>query len=118
MIWLHLAHLRAHQNDDMEFSANAAKLDHTKWPWPVISLLLGSSDPQTVHRNAQEGDSPRARVEHKCETDFYVGVYDLHREAKDEALKLLHAAAIGCPQDYLEYAAAKLELLQLGDTAR
>lgn len=116
VIWFHIAQQRAKQNDKLEFVANAQKLDHVKWPWPVISLLLGSSDPQGVVQAAQKGDSPRARNEHTCEAEFYVGAYDADRDLKDAAIEFFHSAVTDCPQNYLEKAAAKLELERLAGT--
>jgi lipoprotein NlpI len=92
VIWLHIARSRDHDNDREELAANAAKLDQAKWPWPIVSLALGSSNPQGVREAAQAGESARVRLERNCEADFYIGVYDLQR--------------------------AKLELTQLGSPAR
>ena len=113
VIWRHIGRQRADENDAQEFVGNAERLNKTKWPWPVIALLLGLSDPQSVHEAAQSGDSPRVRLERGCEADFYVAVYDLGRNVKDDALKLLQSAALRCPENFVEEAAAKLELARL-----
>ena len=113
VIWLHIGRQRAHQNDSQELIDNADALNRTKWPWPIVALLLGSSDPKSVGEFAQSGQNPLVRLERICEADFYLGTYDLERNAKDDALKSLQSAAVGCPRDFLEQSAAKLELARL-----
>ncbi len=117
-IWLHIAHQRAQQKDDSEFIAHVANIDQTKWPWPVVSLMLGRSNPKLVRQAAQAGGSPRVRSERICEADFYVGVYDVDRDIKDAGLKLFHSAISDCPQNFIEMAAAKLELERLGSSTQ
>jgi tetratricopeptide (TPR) repeat protein len=114
LIWLHIGRQRANENDGGQLAGNSESLSHAKWPWPLVSLFIGSSDPQTVREIAQSGGSPRVRLGRNCETDFYVGTYFLAHNIKDDALKLFQSAARSCPQDFLEEAAAKLELARLG----
>jgi lipoprotein NlpI len=113
VLWRHIGRQRGDEGDQQEFVYNAERLNKAKWPWPVIALLLGLSDPQSVHEAAQSGDSPRVRLERGCEADFYVAVYDLERNVKDDALKLFQSAAVRCPENFVEEAAAKLELARL-----
>jgi tetratricopeptide (TPR) repeat protein len=114
LIWLHIGRQRANENDSSQLAGNSESLSHAKWPWPLVALFIGSSDPQTVREIAQSGGSPRVRLGRNCETDFYVGTYFLAHNIKDDALKLFQSAATNCPQDFLEEAAAKLELARLG----
>ena len=114
LIWLHIGRQRANENDSGQLSSNSESLSHAKWPWPIVALFIGSSDPQTVRKIAQSGGSPRVRLGRNCETDFYVGTYYVAHNIKDDALKLFQSAATSCPQDFLEEAAAKLELARLG----
>jgi hypothetical protein len=58
------------------------------------------------------------RLERNREANLYIGAYDLERNFKETALKLFQSATIVCPQDFLEQAAAKLELTPLGSPAR
>ena len=118
VIWLHIGRQRAHENDQQEFTRNAEPLNHAKWPWPVVALFLRSIDQQAVLDIAQSGESPRVRLERGCEADFYLGAFALERNAKDDALKLLQSAAVGCPSDFLEKSAAKLELMRLASEAQ
>jgi tetratricopeptide (TPR) repeat protein len=114
LIWLHIGRQRANENDSAQLASNSESLSHAKWPWPIVALFIGSSDPQTVREIAQSGGSPRVRLGRNCETDFYVGTYFLAHNIKDDALKLFQSAATSCPQDFLEEAAARLELARLG----
>jgi tetratricopeptide (TPR) repeat protein len=114
LIWRHIGRQRANENDSGQLTGNSESLSHAKWPWPIVALFIGLSDPQTVREIAQSGGSPRARLGRNCETDFYVGTYFLAHNIKDDALKLFQSAATSCPQDFLEEAAAKLELARLG----
>ena len=114
LIWLHIGRQRANENDSGQLRSNAESLSHAKWPWPIVALFMGSSDPQTVREIAQSGGSPRVRLGRNCEADFYVGTYFLAHNITDNALKLFQSAATKCPQDFLEEAAAKLELARLG----
>jgi tetratricopeptide (TPR) repeat protein len=113
VIWRHIGRQRGDESDQQEFIYNAGRLNKVQWPWPVIALFLGLSDPQSVHEAVQSGDSPRVRLERGCEADFYVAVYALERNVKDDALKLLQFAAVRCPENFVEEAAAKLELARL-----
>jgi lipoprotein NlpI len=50
VIWLHIVRGKAGINDQEEFPGNASKIDHSAWPWPVVELYLGSSNPAELSR--------------------------------------------------------------------
>jgi tetratricopeptide (TPR) repeat protein len=118
VIWLHIGRQRAHLNDSQELIGNADALNRAKWPWPIVALLIGTADPKAVDEIAQSGRSPRVRLERTCEADFYLGTYDLDRNANDDASKLFQSAAISCPRDFLEQSAARLELARSAGATR
>src|SRR5262245_7919320 len=90
-----------------------AKLDMTKWPGPVLRLLLGQLTPAAVLAAA---DNPDARRKNNwiCEANFYSGIAALRTGSKDDAAKLYRSAADACPRDSIEWYAAHAELKQLG----
>jgi tetratricopeptide (TPR) repeat protein len=116
VIWLHIARLRAGQQDGDELASHAKPLDHTKWPWPVVALFLGALNSDAVLAAAAESDQA-TRNDESCEADFYVGVYQAEKGAVVEARRLLQSAAEKCPHGFIEQAAAGFELKRLDDLA-
>jgi len=110
VIWLHIARTRAGQNDVNELASNAERLDQAKWPWSIVGLFLGSSSPERVRAAAQVADSPDMQQDQVCEADFFLGIYQQEKGARDEARRLLESAAKTCPRRNLEYRTAKHEL--------
>ena len=64
-------------------------------------------------KSLSRGRALAYELERACEADFYHATYNLKLNAKDDALKLLQSAALGCPRDFLEQSAAKMELAGL-----
>jgi lipoprotein NlpI len=114
VLWLHIARAWTGQDDAIEFSRNAGKLDRTTWPGPLIELFLGISNPLQVRAVAAAASDNAARRAYMCEANFYLGAYHLLRHERAEARHLFEAAAEGCPPYYLEATAAKAELENLG----
>ena len=112
-IWLHIARMRAGENDASELAANAQKLDKAKWPWPIMALFLGSATPEAVRISSQSADDPTTRKDQLCEADFYLGVYHGAKGEENDARQLFQAAANSCPREYVEYETAGLELDRL-----
>jgi hypothetical protein len=74
-LWLHIARQRNGQDDVAELHDNAGRLDQMKWPWPVVSLLPGSTDADTVGAAAGTAADEPTRRGQLC--DFYLGVMRL-----------------------------------------
>ena len=89
------------------------KVDMTKWPGPLLRLLLGQSTAAAVLAAADHPDAKK-KTDRVCEANFYSGIAALRKDAKDEAAKLFRSAADGCPHDFIEWYAAHAELRQLG----
>jgi hypothetical protein len=104
VIWPYLSRAKAGTDGKGELKTNAAGLDLSKWPGPVIQLYLGQGTPEDVLR-AAGGDSDQ-----KCEYSFYVGEYRTLPGERPEALALFRSARDGCPQDFIEYLPALIEL--------
>lgn len=110
VIWLHLARVRAGQDDRQELTRNAADVDHAQWPGPVVELFLGLINSQTILTNAPSEMDVFASRRRSCQIEFYLGVFELERSAKDEERQLLKAAIKDCVAIDIEMAAAQAEL--------
>ncbi len=107
IMWLYLSRAKTGTDGKGELKTNAAGLDLSKWPGPVIQLYLGQSTPEDVLR-AAGSDSGQ-----KCEYNFYVGEYRVLRGERPQALVLFRGAADECPKDFIEYVPAVLEMKTL-----
>jgi lipoprotein NlpI len=106
-MWLYLSRAKGGTNGKDELKTNAAGLDFSEWPGPVIQLYLGQSTPEdTLHAAGSDSDQ-------KCEYNFYVGEYRVLRGERPQALVLFRGAADGCPKDFVEYVPAVLEMKTL-----
>jgi lipoprotein NlpI len=87
MMWLYLSRAKGGTNGKDELKTNAAGLDFSEWPGPVIQLYLGQSTPEdTLHAAGSDSDQ-------KCEYNFYVGEYRVLRGERPQALVLFRGAA-------------------------
>jgi lipoprotein NlpI len=113
VLWLHIVRQRAGTDDREEFAANVAKLDQAKWPWPVVALYLGQSNPDALLAAAHASEDPVTLKNQVCEADFYLGEDRLWNNDLAQARPLLQSAADDCRPSFDERAAAKLELARL-----
>ncbi len=112
VIWLHIARTRAGQDDKDEFAANAAKLDHTAWPFPVVAMLLDTMTPENVRAAAGGSGNSDINRNQACEADFFIGLYQAAHGARADAKRSFQSAAEACPTS-LTASGAKLELARL-----
>jgi lipoprotein NlpI len=94
-------------------ASEAARLDMSEWPAPILKLFLGQLTQEAVLAAAADPD-PLTRKGLVCEANFYGGELALVRGDRESARRLLEVAARDCPFDYIESAAAKAELRALG----
>jgi lipoprotein NlpI len=87
--------------------------DFSEWPGQLIWLYRGQVSVQEALRAADDSNPKRQR-EKKCEAYFYIGQLLLTQGKKNEALKMLRAAAATNVTDFVEYEGAKVELKRLG----
>ena len=107
VIWLYLSRAKGGADGRDELKTNAAVLDLSKWPGPVIYLYLGQNKPEdTLHAAGSDSDQ-------NCKYSFYVGEYRDLRGERPEALALFRSARDGCPKDFVEYVPALIELNNL-----
>jgi lipoprotein NlpI len=112
MLWLHIARLRLKQDDASDFEAQAARVDTTRWPAPVIKYFLGSLSADSLRAAATDTASAAAKGE-GCTVGFYLGEDALIHERRAEARVLLEETRASCPKDVNEQRAAVAELKRL-----
>src|SRR5262249_55505726 len=117
VIWLHVARVRADQQDAQEFRVNVARVDRQEWPGPLVEVLIGGKTVEQVGDIAASSEGEKPRRERVCEAQVYFGLLQLAAGDKGEARKLFSAAVADCPAgaaEATEFAVAKLELKRLG----
>jgi lipoprotein NlpI len=114
VLWLSLARERAHlaDTDDHSLTRNAAQLDLTQWPGPVVRYLMGQGTREGINSAAQQGD-PARLTERVCDADFYVAEQDLAHGDAAAARPLFQRAAEKCPFASFERMGATAELTRL-----
>ncbi|HXO02690.1 MAG TPA: tetratricopeptide repeat protein [Stellaceae bacterium] len=111
-LWLYLSRLRAGQDAREALRGDAAKLDRSAWPYPIIAALLGETDETAVLVAAGSDTNPNRKGQ-ECEANFYFGAKKAAEGDTATARHRLSAATADCPADYLERIAAKFELAKL-----
>jgi tetratricopeptide (TPR) repeat protein len=113
VIWLHLARVRAGQDDRQEFTRNAANIDRSKWPGLIVDLHLGSVSGEVVSSATLSDGEAKARRKRACEIEFHLAIFELGHGARDEALQHLRTAADTCPLGDIERVAAAAQLAEI-----
>ncbi|HXL99265.1 MAG TPA: tetratricopeptide repeat protein [Rhizomicrobium sp.] len=112
VLWRALAQAKSGEAYDAEFAKNAAALDLSKWPAPLIRLYLGQATVDDAVKAAASSD-PDTLKNQTCEADFYAGEWQYLHGNQAAGLGLLQAAQAGCRHDFVEYDAAVTELKHL-----
>jgi lipoprotein NlpI len=110
-LWLDIVNQRSHR--ESRLAQAAARLNMTKWPYPVIRMFLGELSPEAV-LSAAADESETVEKQQTCEANFYVGQLALRQGSKEEAERRFQVAASDCPQDFVKGPAARAELAALG----
>ncbi|WP_292206521.1 hypothetical protein [Mesorhizobium sp.] len=110
-IWLDMAKRRNAMAGYLREAAS--KLDMTKWPAPVVHMLLGEQTPAAVLAAADDLDVT-TKTGQVCEANFYTAELNRLQGHDDEALRLYKIAVSNCPRNFDEYRAARLALRELG----
>lgn len=108
ILWLQVALMQIGQYDRQDFEKRTTALDTTKWPFPIIAFYLGNGDLMTVKEAVQIND--KLQKERRCDTDFFLGVFQLHKGPDADAHALLTSAAENCGAFQFSRAAAAQEL--------
>jgi lipoprotein NlpI len=115
VLGLYLAKARAGNVDRQGLASNAARLDLTRWPGPVVALFLEQVTPQALIAAAQDPD-PNAQRERHCEAYFYAGEFHLLRGQRAAAVQMFQSAVATAVTSLFEHSSAKGELRRLGRT--
>jgi len=110
-LWLEIVGKR--QGLASRLAQTSTQLDMTKWPAPVVKLMLGQLTADAVLASADDPNQT-TKNNHVCEANFYSGIIALQNGGKDEAAKLFRLAVDGCPKTYAEWYGANAELKALG----
>ena len=96
-----------------ELVKSTGKIDSTRWPAPILKLMLGRSDPQSLLKTLDlfSGDQLREKA---CEVFFYVGQYYLIEGNPEAAVNYFRRALGTGITSYIEYNGAKAELTRMG----
>jgi tetratricopeptide (TPR) repeat protein len=90
-----------------DLEPQAQQMKNRDWPYAVLELYLGRSDPAATLAAAQKS-------EERCEAQFYVGEWQLVQGNRAAARERLEEAAAICPKTFIEYTGAQVELRRLG----
>jgi lipoprotein NlpI len=119
VLWLHLAHARAGENDSEEFARNAGKIDRNQWAGAAVYFYLGQVKAGDLPAAAATGNSAFQRQQ-GCEASFYLGEGALLAGHKDEARRFFQSVLDACDLYKFSYSwfsqaygAAKEELKRL-----
>jgi lipoprotein NlpI len=111
VLWLDIAARRNHHPSQIQ--QEAAKLDMSSWPAPLVFLFGGQMTPHDVAVAAQNIDK-RITQARLCDAYFYIAESSLLKNDKDQATSLFQQAVKTCPQTVDEYSAAVAELKTMG----
>jgi lipoprotein NlpI len=115
VLWLYLAASRAGQNSQADLETNAAKLNLTNWPGPVVQLYLGKITSAEFLTAATISDAKKNREQH-CEAYFYLGEQALIAGRRIEARRLFQQSIDTGVTNFDEYDGAQTELKRLPPT--
>jgi lipoprotein NlpI len=111
VIWLYIARTKNASGAESELAKDAAKLDLSKWPGPVIQLFLGKGTPDTVLQQASDKDT-KTNAEQQCEAEFYIAEYEALHGQTTAAVKNFRLVVDSCDKNYFLYVpSARAELL-------
>jgi tetratricopeptide (TPR) repeat protein len=124
IIWLHLAHAHAGQNDLVEFERNSFPYLNKQWPSPILALYLKKITVAEVYEKANTIDIANkddlsllgnsGEINHQtCEANLYIGEWYLQNKDKDEARKAFKLANNICETDRWQRMIAQNELTGL-----
>ena len=113
VLGLYLAKARGGDVDRESLAANAAQLNLTRWPGPVVALFLGQITPEALVAGAQDPD-PTTQRERQCEAYFYAGEHFLIQGQRAPAVQMFQSAVATGVTSLFEHSSAKAELRRLG----
>jgi tetratricopeptide (TPR) repeat protein len=113
VLGLHLARVRAGEDDAPEFGQNAATVSKfQKWPSILVAFYLRQSTRQEVVSAAESRSEPIQRRQ-LCEANFFLGESALINHDSDAAESFFTKAHSTCAGSTAAYAVATVELKRL-----
>ena len=103
VLWLHLAHARAGQDDATEFAANAERINPQIWSGPAVYFFLGKVKAEDLPALAA-APNPVLQRQQTCDASFYLGEAALLAGDKDEARRQFKSVLQGCEMYKTNYA--------------
>jgi tetratricopeptide (TPR) repeat protein len=113
VLWLHIARMRAHEDDAGEYRAGKATLDLTRWPAPIFDLFEGKITAPAMRKAADAQTD-----EGECEGAVFAGQYYLVRDDGQSAMPQMQEAASVCGSSELRRLTSWAELERLDPSAR
>jgi lipoprotein NlpI len=112
LLWIYLAELRQGKNATSDLRDRVQGFDLSKWPGPVLSLLLGDITRDQIHPPADPHlwSADERKLGADCEIDFFLGEQALLKGEASKAKALFNDAIATGIKEYVEYRAAKFEL--------
>lgn len=112
-LWLYIAEVRSGQAGTDSLARNAANLDMSEWPAPVVSMFLEETSPEQVLGAARDSDRWKQQAQ-RCEAYFFIGQWHLMRGDATRAGQFFQEAVATEAINQLAYDFAKAELGRMG----
>jgi len=116
VLWLYLARARSGQAMSSISGQADSGTDEDHWPAPLFQFYLGKLTEEEVRHAAASTDAEADRGQ-RCEADFYIGELRLVQGDASTARKLLEQSRTECPETFIEYEIAPVELKRLDGQA-
>jgi tetratricopeptide (TPR) repeat protein len=107
VLWLHLAHERAGQDDRRRLAKNAMGINRALWPGPVVDLHLGIVSRESVINARISAPDAKAQRKRACEIEFYLATFDIEQGLQEQVQQHLKAASETCAVGGIEFIAAR-----------
>jgi tetratricopeptide (TPR) repeat protein len=108
--WLHVARLRAGQNDTEELTRNAGKISLKQWPGTLIAFFLGQVRLEDVSSPSSHGAMGRGR---ECNLSLFAGEDALGKGDSEQAQQLILRAHEVCNVHTFQHLVAGIELKRI-----
>lgn len=111
VLWFAIATMREGTFDAGRMKDLLDDVEDSDWPAPLLAVFEGSRKPEDAFAAADK--DPKSQSDRRCEADFYLGEWWLGQKNVEVARPLLLQAQSHCRHDFIEYAAANVELKRL-----
>jgi tetratricopeptide (TPR) repeat protein len=109
----HVVSTQQGHDDAQQLAPVAQAADLSKWPGPLLKLVLGQIEADEVMAAAANAET-NAQKRQVCEANYFTGEDALLHNQQTTAMARFKAARDGCPKGNIGYAEALAELRRLG----